>query len=233
VDCLRSDFHYSWATTYRILATSTNVFWSIVPATDTSGSIIQIHGVERVLAHFGVDKPGYPIEVALKSFVSDGKDRVSRQWACLYSSIHHPVGINALPISRATLESITGVDSRTQRRYDRKVTDVHPNFALVRNQAGKLTPWMVRYPSKNHEIISQKQRPNTYHCQAKQAPMGMLRKIRHSAPRSFERDEACVARRYFTTPHAFIKCRNRSPDAYLLLKDWGEVGQWAFGGYYA
>ncbi|HUT17477.1 MAG TPA: hypothetical protein VMW84_04180, partial [Acidobacteriota bacterium] len=73
-------------------------------------------------------------------FVGDGKNRVARQRACLYSTFHPPLGAESRPISRASITKATGVNRRTQQRYDRYAVERKANFAYRQDDFGKIRP---------------------------------------------------------------------------------------------
>lgn len=217
VNALMHWFHYSKSTAYRILDGCDGIFWDKEP----------IYGLKKVIRYFDVGCGRYFLEISPQDFVGDGKTRVSRQRAWLYSSFYKPQGTKTLPISRASIQAATSVKIRSQQRYDGVAVRRVPNFADKQDTNGKMIPIIELVDGKSRQWPVHKRLGNTYYCKAQRSAAGMLRKVNAAVGQSFERGEACHLQRFFMTARSYIKCRQRHEDPYIIVP---AADSWITGG---
>lgn len=218
VKALTDWFGYSRSTAYRILNAGDGVFWDKRPLQKINRLQIQIYGLQKVARYFGIRCGRYFLEISHQDFVGGGSNRVSLQRAWLYASFHKPQGTKALPISRAAIQVATGVNRRSQQRYDRIAVRRVPNFVNQYDFKGKLIPILGFVQGKSQEWLVHKRLGNTYHCRANRGATGMLRKLNTALKQSLEKGEACFSKRFFITARGFIRCKRRAPDPLILVR---------------
>ena len=186
-------FGYSRRTIFRLLEQGEGVFWQRIAK--KRGSVVKIYGLKRVCVMF--DTPLFNTarfyEVPAEKF-----DTLKKRRLALWASVHKPKGIKANPISRASLEEYTGVQRRTQIRYD---------------QEGP-----VRRTPNYRPQCEQKRLPNSYHNKQEPGHKGMLPRVRRSL-KSFKTDEAKLEkRRYFGSIRRLLANKDRVDLSYLLTR---------------
>lgn len=196
IDGLQSVFGYSKRTIDRHMAAGEGLFWQRkTEGEEIRRTTIKIYGLGQVCLMLDTNLPGTKrfYDVGPDRF-QRGMDQKSRLWESL--SFHKAKGVKAKPISRATIQDITGINSRQQRRYDR-ASDV--------KQANNWRPDM-----------EQPRLPNSYHHKQTPGNTGQLRKLRKRL-KSFIADEAFEPKRYFVTSIAkIVKARNKAEPVFRL-----------------
>lgn len=215
IHALTHNFNYSKSAAYRILNEGFGEFWDI---RERNGSrTIYLHSLEKMARYFSTRCGRYFLEIPVEDFVGNGKNRVATQRSWLYASFHKPEGIQAQPISRASIQQATGVNRRSQQRYDEVASIRVPNYADRQDARGKVVPIIEAVSGKNRQWLVHKRLGNTYHCRARRGPEGMLRKVKAALVQSLNRGEACQRKRFFFTARAYLKCPNRHPEPYVLV----------------
>ncbi len=206
---------YTQATFYRTLTSGKGLFWDHHQPTEKHPQgVIRFHGIQEVAELLGVTHISEPREIPASSLLPGGNLK-----AQLYASVHHTLESKPRPpISRQTLEEITGVNRRTQLRYDKATrTRRVPNYADQENPKGELYPQMAYYQGKRKIYPKHRRLGNSYYARAHTAARGILRRVnRLLAKDSLPGDEGSFARRFFTSPKSFIKQQNRHPEPFLL-----------------
>ncbi len=217
IKALTLHFHYSKSTAYRILSSGNGVFWDERTISGTHRLQIKICSLKKVTRYFNTPCGRYFLEIAPQDFVGTGNNRISLQRSWLYASFHKPKGIRAHPISRASIQEATGVNQRSQQRYDKATVTRVANYANTQDAVGKVTPILELVDGKCRQWLVYKRLPNTYYCRAQQSTVGMLRKVNTAVRQSFIGGEACYLRRFFLTTKSYIKCHQRHVDSYTVL----------------
>ena len=217
VDALTLWFHYSKSTVYRILGSGTGIFWDERPIPGINRLEIKIRGLKKVARYFDTRCGRYFLEISPQDFIGAGNNRVSVQRSWLYAAFHKPQGTKAQPISRASIQEATGINRRSQQRYD-KATVIHvANYAETQDSLGKFSPILELVDGKCRQWLVHKRLGNTYFCRAQRGGVGMLRKVNDAVSQSFKRGEACHLRRFFITARSFLQCRQRHEDSYIVV----------------
>jgi len=204
VYALKLWFHYPKSSAYRILDSGNGVFWKIQPSRDINRLQIQIQSLKQVAEYLNTDCDRNFVEITVHDFVGDGKNRVARQRGCLYSTFHPPLGAKALPISRASITEATGVNRRTQQRYDRYAVERTANFANNQDVDGRIIPILELVDGKSRQWPIHKRLGNTYHCRGYRSRAGMLQKVN------------AALGRFFMTGRSYFKYPRRQEDPYLM-----------------
>ena len=199
IEALALHFRYSRSTAYRILSSGDGIFWEKRHISVTGRPQIRIYSLKRVARYFDTRCGRYCVEISPKDLVGTGNNRVSRQRSWLYASFHKPEGTTAQPISRATIQEATGVNTRSQQRYDKATVMRVANYADTQDTAGRATPIFELVDGKYRQWLVHKRLGNTYYCQAQRSAVGMLRKVNTAVSQSFTGEEACNLRRFFMT----------------------------------
>lgn len=120
IDLLESDYGYRRKTAYKHLAGGEGVFWRIDHSVRRGRSFIILASLARVAAYFKANIPErqHFILVPLSALPASGKVQARR--AMLYNTAAYRPFLQHRndPISRMSLEEKTGVQARTQQRYD-------------------------------------------------------------------------------------------------------------------
>ncbi len=206
--------YYTQATFYRTLCSGNGLFWDHHPPTERhpQGMII-FHGKLKVAELLGVTHLSAPRVIPASSLTP--RHNLKAQ---LYATVHHTIESKPRPpISRQTLEEITGVNRRSQLRYDKATrTRRVPNYVDHEYPNGELRPHIVYYPGKSKLYPKHRRLGNSYYTRAAQAAKGMLRRVNPLlAEGSLKRDKDSFVQRYFTTPKSFINHRNRHSEPFL------------------
>lgn len=154
-------------------------------------AVMLVAGLRAAAEALGADTVG-----AVPVPVPAGKARKLNAWkGALWKSVHAGRGENAGPISRATLEAVTGVPERTQRRYERRAgVRVTRNYAreelpaepgavrdvLAEHRLAGRSAWVVR-GRRGASILSTL--PNSYEARAAGACRGQTRKVNRELAR--------------------------------------------------
>lgn len=218
IDALTIWFHYPKSTAYRILGSGAGIFWDERPIRGISRLQIKIYSLKKVARYFDTRCGRYFLEISPQDFVGNGKTRVSRQRSWLYASFHNPEGTTAQPISRASIQEATGVNRRSQQRYEKVTVTRVANFADTQDTSGRVIPILELVDGKSRQWLVHKRLGNTYYCRAQRSATGMLRKVNTALKQSFERGEACYLRRFFETAGGFIRCQQRHFDSFILVR---------------
>lgn len=185
-------FNYSRPTAFRTLALGEGLFWE--RRDEKRGATIKIYGLAAVSEYLNTSlrdsKRFY--EVPAEKFRTLGQRRTQ-----LWVSTHRPKGVHADPISRQSLEEITGVQERQQRRYDK---------------AGKAKRTPNFRPG-----CEQPRLPNTYHNQQYLGIKGMLPKVRREL-KAYLLDEPFEKQRYFGSIRKLLKSKHKTELAYTLIR---------------
>lgn len=221
---LQTYFGYSKQTAYNHL-NSTSSFFSI---------FLNSYG-KRTLRIFGVKTVAKSLEVSYFSMPTVIKVRkgMSRQEyrALLFDSQFKDVRYNEYkevnPISRAALEEKTGINVRTQQRYNQVAnTIIKPNY----------TTEQVEYEGKNRVWLTAKQLPNTYISRSEKGLIkGQLKKINKALREikdtlSWHSGEASGTKkslkRYFTSVKSYTHTKNRSSKSVLKKFEFTKFSLW-------
>lgn len=214
---LIKNYGYSKRTVYRLLRAGAGKYWDIQLAFDLStqktGTRIAIKSLKKVAEHLGTYHLSPFVNVPACNFQT-----LEDRRALLYSSFHKKEA-RAKPISRASLEAATGINRRSQQRYDEIAgTKRIANFAVQQNSQGKFIRIRHFVQGKSREWLKDRRLGNTYHSKAIPDHRGMTKKITAQLGQSFTRGEACpLLKRFFLTPRNFIKCPQRADEAFLLV----------------
>lgn len=154
-----------WRRLRQILQQGTGVFWE----RDDQGRL-WLYGTARVARNLDLERfSGDPIALPVKTL----QGTVADVRAACYTAFH--CGRDATPITRATLEEVTGVPERTQRHYDSAHnTERIVNFTLVPEADSMETFWehnRAAFPFEDrqgkHGVIGRSyiaiRLPNSYH----------------------------------------------------------------------
>jgi len=217
VKALANKFGYSRSTAYRILNAGEGIFWDKRPLKKTNRVQIRIYGLQRIATHFDIYCGRYFLEIPAGDFTGCKGSRLRHQKAWLYSTFHKPEGATAHPISRASIQQATGVNRRSQQRYD-KIASIHiANYADRQDDSGKVIPIIEAVNGKNRQWLVRKQLGSTYYCRARRGHTGILRKMKTASRQSWLRGEACRLKRFFLTTRSYLKCPQRHDDPYLMV----------------
>ena len=193
------------------------IFWSKQPQRGVRRPRLQIYGLKRVARHLGTHCGTYFLNIAIKDFRGEKGHRVLTHHAWLYASCHKPEGTEARPIIRFSIEKLTGIPIRNQRRYDRITVKVKKNIQVRKYPSGQLSPLLSTVNGKSKTWLVPKRLGNSYSCVAERGSRGMLKKVNAALKGSLNKGEAYLAKRFFTTPKSYIKCRNTAEHAMLLV----------------
>jgi hypothetical protein len=211
-------FGYSQSAAYRILKSGDGTFWIKQRSPLTKDIVVRIYGLPRVAEYLRSPSSPYFVEIPIPKFVGDGNNRIQRQRAWLYSVFHKPEGLLATPISRAAIEEATGVNRRSQQRYDKIAIRRVANFANKQDDRRKMIPAPDTVKGKNREWVVHKRLGNTYHSRATKGARGLLRNVKTACQQSLNRGEACLAKRFFPSEKSFNKCRHHHEDPFILVR---------------
>ena len=201
-------FGYAQSTAYRLLRAGDGKLWGI----DTFGQPrIKIYGLKAVSMYLDTQFVSRPVLVKAEDFKTAKR-------ACLYASFFKPEGSTAKPISRDSIQDVTGIKKRQQRRYD-KVAGIKrvANFAFY--QDGEcLAPLFDLVSGKAQQWQIIRRLGNIYHSKALTGHRGMVKRINGELrQRSFERDEARLLKRFFLSPKALVRSRERHDESFYLV----------------
>ena len=217
VKALIDSFGYSRSTAYRILGTGIGIFWDQRPFKNFNRLQLKIYGLRKVAKYFDIRCGGYFLEIPIEEFISHTGNRVATQRSWLYASFHRPQGTESWPISRISITKATGVNRRSQQRYDKIASIKISNYAHRQDTNRKAVPITEFVDGKNRQWLIHKQLGNTYHCRGYRGRTGMIRKVNTAVRQSLIRGEACYLQRFFTTAKSYIKCHQRHEDSYVVL----------------
>ncbi|MFC2067890.1 hypothetical protein ACFLTP_02610 [Chloroflexota bacterium] len=217
VNSLASDFYYSRSTAYRILNSGDGVFWSLQQGKGVSRLQIKISGLVRVASYLNTSCGRHFLEIPAEEFVGHKVSRLQHQKAWLYSTFHKTEGGKAHPISRASIQRATGVNRRSQQRYDKIASVRVANYADRQDANGRMVPIVEAVDGKCRQWLVHKRLGNTYFCQASRGHSGMPRKVKAASRQFWIKGEACQLRRFFITARAFLKCPQRHDDPYIIV----------------
>ena len=107
VSQLVTAFGYSQSTAYRLLTKGNGIFWLKVPQQGTTRPNLQIYSLKRVARYLDTNCGTYFLDISIEEFVGKKGHRVSTQHAWLYASHHKPMGTEAHPVLRISLQKIS------------------------------------------------------------------------------------------------------------------------------
>ncbi len=217
IEALVLNFHYSKSTAYRILSSGEGIFWEKRPVKGINKLYLQIYGLKQVARYLDTHCGRCFLEISPQDFVGAGSNRISLQRSWMYASFHKPKGTKAHPISRASIREATGVNRRSQQRYDKSAVTRVANYASAQDAVGKVTPILELVDGKFQQWLVHKRLPNTFYCRAQRSAVGMLRKVNTAVRQSFLKGEACYSQRFFMTARSYIKCCQRHEDPYVVV----------------
>jgi hypothetical protein len=158
IHALRHNFNYSKSAAYRILNEGFGEFWDIRERNSIKS--IYLYGLEKVARYLNTRCGRYFLEIPIEDFVGNGRNRVATQRSWLYASCFKPEGIKAMPISRASIKEVTGVNRRSQQRYDKVTIKSVANYADQQDSTGKLIPILELVSGKCRQWLVHKQHPS-------------------------------------------------------------------------
>lgn len=211
-------FGYSKSAAYRIISSGDDVFWDKRSIRNINRLQIKIYGLKKVARYLDTRCGRYFLEISPQDFVGVGKNRVSMQRSWLYASFHKPEGSTAQPISRVSIQEATGVNRRSQQRYDKVTVTRVANYADWQDTNRKVIPMLELVDGKSRQWLIHKRLGNTYHGRVHRAPRGMLRRVNAELRQSSSRGEACIIRRFFPTAKSFLRCTVRHEEPFILLQ---------------
>lgn len=199
IEELRFYYGYSTRTIFRILSRGEGVFWDRF--TSERGSVIKLQGLRAVCEYYSTPLLNTPrwYEVPADRFDSPNA-RKNEMWL----SIAKPKGMRTNPISRQSLETYTGVQRRTQQRYDN-------DSNVVRSP--RYRPGYIDLETG----LPQSRLPNVYHNRQLPGHVGMLRKVRQLL-KSFNTDEAMEKRRYFASAKSMLHAHDHDSLCFILTR---------------
>lgn len=183
---------------------------------------IQISGLEKVCRYFNIQYVTRPVKVPVVDFIKDRR-------GCLYSSFFKPDGCKCNPLWRGTITQATGLDKRTQRRYEKRL-GIHrvANTAVWRNAEGRVVPLLKEVAGKCRVWLKPRRLGNIYHSPVLKTPKGMTRKInrklntevREATGKRSSRNlgEAQFQRRFFRTGKHYMRTKNRAEEPFILVE---------------
>lgn len=184
IDMLESDYGYLRKTAYKHITGGQGVFWRIHHSTRQERSFIILASLAKVAAHFkaNISKREHFILVPLSELPPSGKVQARR--AMLYNTAAYRPFLQHRndPISRKSLEEKTGVQARTQRRYD-ALQEAQGHAVRQRTKQYYRDPEthklrsFVRVVEKGKSEIETWQLPNRYRTWYFAGSRGMLGKI--------------------------------------------------------
>ena len=121
-------------------------------------------------------------------------------------------------MSRASIQEATGVNIRSQQRYDRIASIRVASYANKEDTRGEVIPIIEVFSGKSRQWLIHKRLGNTYYCRAHRGHKGMLRMVRAAVRQSLIEGEACNLRRFFTTAKSYAKCLLRHDDPFIMVK---------------
>lgn len=206
-------FGYSRATVYSFLRLGNGKLWRFGTRNGKRRNLY-IFGLRTVSGLLGA-VPGLPKLIPLSLWSS----RPHKQ-AFLYASFHKTADhVDTHPISRQSLEDATGVNRRTQLRYD-----ITAKFVRIKHTAFDVTgqPLYCQYPGKCKVYFCRRQLPNEYHSPFAKGHRGMASHICNPERSSESPGASCQglpARRWFLIPRQYILANQKgkaSGDSFLL-----------------
>jgi hypothetical protein len=202
-------FNISKSSAYDQLAKGIGLFWT--ECYDKKGSrCLKLLSYQKIAEYFGIKYLGRSVLIPISQCVSRQSKR-----AFMYSTQFKNTYYNKLvhPESRGQLQQITNVSPTTQRKYD-KISKTK----TTKNYSDEI----IVYEGKIKEYYCRKQLPNSYHARLLKGNKGRIRTINKSLKQN--RNLSCTTgaakdtdwpRRFFDTPKAFLKCKNREVDTYI------------------
>lgn len=215
MEALVNSFGYSFATAYRHLNMGEGHFWDRY--TPNGHTRIKIKSLKAVSEYLGTYPGRRVLEVPASQFQTT---RQRSYW--LFASFHQVDGNRrARPISRASIEEATGIQRRTQQRYDKLAkTKRVATFAVERDHQGNLVPLFHAVEGKSRLYRKHRRLGNIYHCQASEAAPGMTRKTRRELRQSLIRGEARsnIPKRFYLSARAIARRIKRDTETLLLVR---------------
>jgi hypothetical protein len=211
---LVSTFNYSPAGAYSHINKANGKVLSLLY--NNGRATIKIWGLLRLCESFGMARltDSHYRLIPVSAFTTLRKRREQ-----LYASIptHKPKGVKGGPVTRQTIEDMTGLNKVQQRRYEigsgtKPEVQRTPNYGFYQEQ-GALA--RAEYKPLKQEIFSKekgfrqvnKRLGNTYHTSQEPGSRGMLRKVnrRLRNTSSILEEAQPIARRFFSTFRKLFK----------------------------
>lgn len=213
--------YYTRRTFYRILRLGDGFFWVLIHPDDAHPyTTIHLRSNRRMAKILGCYHLSNPRAVNAADFI----DRQKRR-AWLYSSQFRCVTDNQVrnPVSREALETATGVNRRSQARYDRAVKNHRvANFGVFQDNKGNITPQMVERKGKDKIYHCIRRLPNTYANQGELQGPGMTKRINRElkgsgcSSQGDDHKKPDITRVFFNSARALVKCPKRGGESFLL-----------------
>jgi len=184
IEILMDQYGYQRQTARKHLAAGDGVYWHIHHSTRNGQTYIIINSLLKVAVHLGADitRKTHFIEVEVSELPDSSHTQERR--AILYNTgAYRPFEVRRNdPISRQSLERKTGVNTRTQQRYD-AAQDVKGNLikqetkAYIRDQADYKLRKHIRIIDKGHYMVETVTLPNRYRTPYPSSSRGILRNV--------------------------------------------------------
>jgi len=203
---LKNEFGYTPRILARHLALGNGSFWDIT--SQKWGSQIKIYALKTVCQYLStfLDGNKYYRDLPAERF-----NTLRARRSQLFASIYKPQGIQANPMSRASIEEYTGLNKIQQRRYEQEAKVKRtPTYAMQKAQDGKIVPIKQEIFTKRKGFGQvDKREGNIYHSKQQASSPGMLRRIRQEliGKKSLIPDEAKrpLVRRFFKGVRGLVK----------------------------
>ena len=214
---------YSEKTLHRLLLRGEGFFWEV--NNTRSGRRILIYSLADVCRFFNVRHLSKPVEIDPEKFIYSS--RQSKR-AYLYISFHPPKNSkkSLKPLSRERIERATGIDRKSQRRYEKALgIRVIPNFAYLENSQGRMEALFRGVEGAKGRLYKVRARlGNSFEISTLEVSGSFVKKVNKILNGGFVK-LAKHAERYFfpgTGLGKRLSRRDRSHDNFL----WKGKGQW-------
>lgn len=202
---------YSQAGLYRRISQGTNFFWEI----DYTmwGTFIRLRSLEKLCWQFGIRHLRRPIGISSQEWFNGGT-KIKRSW--LYASAFKIEGVTANPIARDTIQVVTSIGRRQQRRYEEGTLRKVANFAFMdlNRQMGPIRQLVC---GKMGRWWKYARLGNIYHARVSLLPRGMTRRINGRLRSGVEQEATPNTRhRFFRSGKSLAKCKNKYEDTFIL-----------------
>jgi hypothetical protein len=202
---------YSRASLYRRLSQGKGIFWEI--DNTWKGQFIRPRGIAKLCVALDIPHLRDPVGIPVESWFSGGI-KTKKSW--LYAAFFKREGVKTNPIARDTIEKVTGISRRQQRRYEKGKVKRIANFAFQEIE-GQVVPIMEVVSGKAKEYWKTCRLGNVYHADTVFLPKGMTGRVNRALRNGVDKEATpTFERRFFPSGRSFIKCHNKAQESFIL-----------------